>query len=100
MSRWFRLNSLKLPRGQRIKLALKWEGFEIPPELPEEDDVKTDAIFFITGSEKGICLDTMLFYPLSAGGCRRIFLSEDDIKYIVTTDNKVKKWEDGWMVKY
>lgn len=97
--RWFRLQALKLRKGQKLTLALKWEGFLIPPVNPEDDDIETDAIFFVGGDENGIRLDTMLFYPRATGGRKNVYLGEGDIKYIATIDDRVKKWEGGWKIK-
>ncbi|MTQ81596.1 hypothetical protein [Ruthenibacterium lactatiformans] len=95
----FRKETLFASRQSHLCLALKWTGFEIPNTDLDEDDIKTDAVFFFRGNIDGMYLDSMLFYPLEAGGCKNCFLDADDAKFHYTAQGKMTHWETGWTEK-
>lgn len=95
----FRKETLFASRQSHLCLALKWTGFEIPNEDLEEDDIKTDAVFFFHGNIDGMYLDSMLFYPLADGGCKNCYLDASDVKYQYTAQGKMTHWETGWTEK-
>lgn len=51
------------------------------------------------GNIDGMYLDSMLFYPLEAGGCKNCFLDADDAKFHYTAQGKMTHWETGWTEK-
>lgn len=95
----FRRKTLFAKKRDHICLALKWTGFKIPNEDFDEDDIKTDAVFFFRGDIDGMYLDSMLFYPLENGGCDNCFLDASDIKYHFNAQGKMTRWETGWTAK-
>jgi len=95
----FRRATLFCKPWESKKLALLWKGFETPAATPDEDDIVNDAVFFFRGYEGGIRMDTLLFYPVKDGGCRRVSLNHDDIKYIVDYNGNVLPWKEGFIEK-